>query len=96
MTESITKMPSILYGTAWKKERTADLVEQAIQMGFKAIDTACQPKHYDEKLVGVALQRLKEQGVNVVVCIYRQNLRHFQVKILTMCRIPKKQFQVYR
>jgi len=63
MTELTTKMPNLLYGTAWKKERTADLVEQAIQMGFRGIDTACQPKHYDEKLVGVALQRLKEQGV---------------------------------
>lgn len=31
VTESTTKMPSILYGIAWKKERTADLVEQAIQ-----------------------------------------------------------------
>lgn len=59
----MTKIPSLLYGTAWKKERTADLVEQAIQMGFRGIDTACQPKHYDERLVGVALQRLKEQGV---------------------------------
>lgn len=63
MSESTTKMPNLLYGTAWKKERTADLVEQAVQIGFRGIDTACQPKHYDEKLVGIALQRLKEQGV---------------------------------
>jgi diketogulonate reductase-like aldo/keto reductase len=57
------KMPWILYGTAWKKERTADLVVKAIQAGFKGIDTACQPKHYDESLVGVALRRLKDHGI---------------------------------
>ncbi len=57
------KMPWLIYGTAWKKERTADLVVKAIQAGFKGIDTACQPKHYEEPLVGDALQRLKELGV---------------------------------
>jgi len=57
------KMPRLIYGTAWKKERTADLVVKAIQAGFKGIDTACQPKHYDEPLVGVALRRLKDHGI---------------------------------
>ncbi len=56
-------MPWLIYGTAWKKERTADLVVKAIQAGFRGIDTACQPKHYDEPLVGAALQRLKELRV---------------------------------
>jgi diketogulonate reductase-like aldo/keto reductase len=42
----------MLYGTAWKKERTASLVTQALQAGFRAIDTAAQPKHYQEHLVG--------------------------------------------
>jgi hypothetical protein len=36
-------MPSILYGTAWKKERTCDLVVEAVRAGFRGIDTACQP-----------------------------------------------------
>ena len=57
------KMPRIIYGTAWKKDRTADLVVEAIQAGFRGIDTACQPKHYNEPLVGTALQRLKEHGI---------------------------------
>ncbi len=52
-------MPWIIYGTAWKKEQTSDLVVKAIQAGFRGIDTACQPKHYDETLVGEALQRVK-------------------------------------
>ena len=38
----------IIYGTAWKKERTAELVVAAVLAGFRGIDTACQPKHYQE------------------------------------------------
>ncbi|WP_445372103.1 aldo/keto reductase family protein [Methylomonas sp. HW2-6] len=49
------RMPGIIYGTAWKQERTAELVEQAIAAGFRGIDTACQPKHYDEAGVGAGI-----------------------------------------
>lgn len=56
-------MPQIIYGTAWKKERTAELVVQAIQAGFRGVDTACQPKHYKEEGVGEALQRVKKFGI---------------------------------
>jgi len=62
-TSAGVKMPRIIYGTAWKKDRTADLVEKAILAGFRGIDTACQPKHYNEPLVGAALQRLKDHGI---------------------------------
>lgn len=48
-------MPRIIYGTAWKKERTAALVEMALRSGFRGIDTACQPKHYHEPGVGEGL-----------------------------------------
>ncbi len=47
----------LMYGTAWKKERTAALVETALKHGFVAIDTANQPKHYQEELVGQALKK---------------------------------------
>jgi len=58
------QMPKLIYGTAWKKERTADLVTQAVRAGFRGIDTACQPKHYYEPGVGEALRRLiKEDGL---------------------------------
>lgn len=53
----MTQMPQLIYGTAWKKERTADLVTQALLTGFRGIDTACQPKHYNEPGVGEAIQR---------------------------------------
>jgi diketogulonate reductase-like aldo/keto reductase len=46
------KLPGILYGTAWKKDATERLVAEAIRQGFRGIDTACQPKHYDEAGVG--------------------------------------------
>jgi diketogulonate reductase-like aldo/keto reductase len=62
-TSAGVKMPRIIYGTAWKKERTADLVVKAVQAGFRGIDTACQPKHYNEPLVGTALQRLKDHEI---------------------------------
>ena len=45
-------LPHLIYGTAWKKSATADLVSEAVSSGFRFIDTACQPKHYDEALVG--------------------------------------------
>jgi len=57
------KMPPLIYGTAWKKERTEDLVMQAITTGFRGVDTACQPKHYDESGVGKALTRLNSRGI---------------------------------
>lgn len=53
-------MEKIIYGTAWKKERTKDLVVLAIKTGFRAIDTACQPKHYNEPMVGLGI---KESGI---------------------------------
>ena len=60
---SSSTVPNILYGTAWKKNRTAELVELAIKTGFRAIDTACQPKHYNEKGVGDAVKKLIDEGV---------------------------------
>ena len=56
-------MPKLIYGTAWKKERTSTLVESALRCGFRGIDTACQPKHYNEAGVGEALQTLRAEGL---------------------------------
>ena len=47
--------PRIIYGTAWKKAETEHWVKSAIQQGFRGIDTACQPKHYDEAGVGAGV-----------------------------------------
>ncbi len=55
------EMPQLIYGTAWKKERTTDLVVQAVVQGFNGIDTACQPRHYREDLVGEAVAQLNQR-----------------------------------
>jgi len=55
--KSTKTMPPILYGTAWKKDQTAKYVLEALEAGFRGIDTACQPKHYNEPLVGNAVER---------------------------------------
>ncbi|CAM6053598.1 unnamed protein product [Sphagnum tenellum] len=52
-------IPKIIYGTAWKKNQTSEFVVGAVKAGFRAIDTACQPKHYQEQGVGRALELLK-------------------------------------
>lgn len=56
-------IPSIMYGTAWKKEATKKLTQLAVQAGFRAIDTANQLKHYDESLVGEALIEMAKSGI---------------------------------
>jgi len=52
-----SRIPAFLYGTAWKKERSTDLVFQALKAGFVGIDTAAQPKHYREDLVGEGVKQ---------------------------------------
>ncbi len=47
--------PLIIYGTAWKEDRTNALVLAAIAAGFRAFDTANQRKHYVEEGVGAAV-----------------------------------------
>ena len=56
-------VPIFMYGTAWKKEVTRQLVELAVASGFRAIDTANQLIHYNEALVGEALQALAHKGI---------------------------------
>lgn len=56
-------MPSFMYGTAWKEGATARLVELAVDSGFRAIDTANQLIHYQEALVGEAMEALARRGI---------------------------------
>lgn len=58
------RIPRIIYGTAWKKDRSAALVEQAIGLGFRGIDTACQPKHYNEAGVGDGVAACLHRGID--------------------------------
>jgi diketogulonate reductase-like aldo/keto reductase len=58
-----TAIPDFLYGTAWKEERTAGLVEMALRAGFRGIDTANQRRHYFEAGVGKGLAAAYSAGV---------------------------------
>lgn len=58
------RIPKLIYGTAWKKTSTRQLVKEAILAGFRGVDTAAQPKHYQEDLVGQGIRDgLKEAGL---------------------------------
>lgn len=63
LANTLTKIPKLVYGTAWKKERSNDLVYQAIKAGFRGIDTAAQPRHYQENLVGEGIRRAVQEGI---------------------------------
>jgi diketogulonate reductase-like aldo/keto reductase len=56
------RVPSFLYGTAWKEDRTEGLVIDALDAGFRGIDTANQRKHYHEAAVGQAVQSKLREG----------------------------------
>ena len=56
-------VPDFIYGTAWKEERTAALVELAVRVGFRGIDTANQRRHYFEEGVGRGLAAAYRAGV---------------------------------
>ena len=55
--------PPLLYGTAWKEERTEPLVRAALAAGLRGIDTANQRKHYHEAGVGAALRAAFSSGL---------------------------------
>lgn len=55
-------IPPILYGTAWKEERTAALTKLALDAGFVGIDTANQRKHYFEAAVARAVTQAVSEG----------------------------------
>ncbi len=58
------RMPWIIYGTAWKKDSSSARVEQAIGLGFRGIDTTCQPKYYNEAGVGDGVPVCLHQGID--------------------------------
>jgi len=54
---------SVVYGTAWKKDATTTLVQHALASGYRALDTAAQPRHYREDLVGEGVRAAIAQGL---------------------------------
>jgi diketogulonate reductase-like aldo/keto reductase len=62
-TQQPSPIPDFLYGTAWKEDRTPALVELALRMGFRGIDTANQRRHYLEAGVGQGLTAAYRAGI---------------------------------
>jgi diketogulonate reductase-like aldo/keto reductase len=58
----INQIPDLIYGTAWKEEKTQPLVEMALRAGFRGIDTANQRRHYHEAAVGQAIAACIKNG----------------------------------
>jgi diketogulonate reductase-like aldo/keto reductase len=44
-------------------DRTKRLVKEAFVAGFRRVDTAAQPRHYQEHLVGEALREAYSEGI---------------------------------
>lgn len=55
--------PEIIYGTAFKFENTATLVETALNAGFRAIDTSGGRPQYREALVGEGIAAALATGI---------------------------------
>jgi diketogulonate reductase-like aldo/keto reductase len=55
-------VPTFFYGTAWKEDDTERLTLQALALGFRAIDTANQRRHYVEAAVGAAVATAIQRG----------------------------------
>ena len=67
-----SSLPDFLYGTAWKEERTPALVELALRVGFRGVDTANQRRHYFEAGAGQGLAAAYRAGVVVRADLFLQ------------------------
>jgi diketogulonate reductase-like aldo/keto reductase len=57
------RVPTFVYGTAWKENETSRLTRLALEAGFRGIDTANQRRHYHEAAVGAAVSAAIASGV---------------------------------
>ena len=72
MTRRPPAVPDVLYGTAWKEDRTAALTELALRTGFRGLDTANQRRHYVEAAVGQGLAAAYRAGVVTREAVFLQ------------------------
>ncbi|KAL7814192.1 NADP-dependent oxidoreductase domain-containing protein [Trichoderma aethiopicum] len=57
------KTSLLLYGTAWKEDKTARLTETALLSGFTCVDTANYPTAYNEQLTGEGIAAALNSGI---------------------------------
>lgn len=74
----LMKVKSALNSASCTGDDTRKYVIEAIRAGFRGIDTACQPKHYSEELVGIGIH----EGA-ALAGITRENL-FIQTKFTSM------------
>lgn len=56
-------MPAMIYGTAYKRHATSEIVERALRAGFLGVDTATfEGKRYNDTGVGEALSRVNSSS----------------------------------
>jgi diketogulonate reductase-like aldo/keto reductase len=70
--------PELLYGTAWKEDRTPALVELALRTGFRGIDTANQRRHYFEAGAGQGLAAAYRAGIVTRADLFLQTKYTYQ------------------
>jgi len=78
MSAQAVTFPRIMYGTAWKEERTEALTALALRAGFRGIDTANQRKHYFEAAVGAAVGKALSEGLVTRAELFLQTKFTFQ------------------
>ena len=76
MADRFQSIPDIIYGTAFKFDNSASLVEAALKAGFRAIDTAGSKSAYREADVGKGIAAALATGA-------------FERKELYVSMIPK-------
>lgn len=57
MAKQLASLPRVLFGTAWKGDKTAEVVSKAISAGFTGIVSGGDSRNYNEKLVGDAIKQ---------------------------------------
>ena len=68
-------VPLIMYGTAWKEDRTQALAVEAISTGFRAFDTANQREHYVEEEVDAAVTAaMRRVWLHEKIFFFKQSL----------------------
>ncbi len=67
-------VPDIIYGTAFKFDTSAPLVEAALKAGFRALDTAGSKSAYREALVGEGIAAAIADGAVKREELYVSNL----------------------
>lgn len=61
--DRIRTVPRLLYGTAFKGDRTNSIVAYALEAGFRGIDSAAMTRAYQERFAGESIRNAVHKGV---------------------------------